>query len=104
MAIGHIKFDRATAFGALLSRGLDDLENAIDRLNDVFDVMTQMKDGDGSQATHFDYAVSKFGFATNVDAKATYDELNSVLSKLNVNTSVTNVNAAVKQILAKLRN
>ena len=79
------------------------MEESLDTGNDVLNVMQQMLDGDGSQAAHFTYFVSKFGFADTAGAKAAWDELNSMMAKLNTDGSVSSVNAAVKQIIAKLR-
>lgn len=104
MAVGHIAFDPQTAHGNQLKGAVHEFNRGLDSLNELFLTMEQMKDGDGSQASHFDYAVEKFGFADNVAAKACYDELNSVLAKLNTNGSVSNVSAAINQLVAKLSN
>lgn len=104
MAVGHIAFDFHTPHGYLLKKAMDDFDSGLDALNDLFLTMGQMKNGDGSQASHFDYAVTKFGFTDNITAKAAYDELNSVLAKLNTDASVSSVNAATQQLIAKFRN
>ncbi len=72
-------------------------------LNDLLATMTLMIDGDGSDAAHFSYMQSKFGFADNATAKAGYEELASALAKLNTDGSVSNVNAAILQLLNKFR-
>lgn len=104
MAVGHIGFNPASSHGGPLKDAITSFNDGLDQLNELFATMTQMKDGDGSQASHFDYAVAKFGFTDNVAAKAAYDELNSVLAKLNTDASVSNVNAAINQMIAKFRN
>jgi hypothetical protein len=65
--------------------------------------MALMLNGDGTNATHFPYITTKFGFATDADAKAAWDELNSVLFKLTTDASVSSVNAAILQLFNKLR-
>lgn len=104
MAVGHIAFDFHTPHGFLLKKAIDEFNSGLDALNELFLTMGQMKDGDGSQASHFDYAVEKFGFDDNVAAKAAYDELNSVLAKLNTDASTSNVASAINQLIAKLLN
>lgn len=104
MAVGHITFDSRTAHGGQLKDAVTDFNSGLDALNELFATMTQMKDGDGSQASHFDYAVAKFGFPDNIAAKAAYDELNSVLAKLNTDASVSSVSSAINQLIAKFRN
>lgn len=103
MAVAHIAFNDQTQHGRLLRQFLNGLETSLDTGNDVLDVMAKMLDGNGSDASHFAYFVSKFGFATTADAKAAFDELNSIMFKLNTDASVTSVNAAMKQVIAKLR-
>jgi len=103
MAVSHIAFDRNTTYGRMLASALSRLEEGIEALNDVFSVLNQMKDGDGSQAAHFAYATPLFGFGTDANAKAAYDEINSALSKINTDAQVSSVNAALLQIFAKMR-
>ena len=103
MAVSHIQFNSGTQHGAILRHGLTLLEDGLDRLNEIKATMQLMIDGDGSSDTHFAYMQEKFGFASNADAKACWDELNSVLFKLNTNDSVTSVNAAMLQAFAKFR-
>lgn len=67
-------------------------------LDDVLAVMTQMKDGDGSQASHFQKVVDLYGVegadanAKLANAKTIYDELNSALGN----------SGAMRQLLAIL--
>lgn len=71
-------------------------------------VMIQYRDGDGSQASHYDLLAADGGFTAgdyadaNAAAKAAFDELDSFYSKLSGDGSVSNVNAAMFQAKAKL--
>lgn len=103
MATTNIYFNDQTQYGRLLRRGLQQLEEGKDTLNDVLASMPHMIDGDGSDAAQFAEVTSRYGFASNAAAKAAWDELNSVLFKLNTNASVDSVNAALLQAFAKLR-
>jgi hypothetical protein len=103
MSVPHIAFNDTTHYGQYLRNALVGLEVNLDRLNEIKDTMALMIDGDGSQAAHFTYMTSKFGFTDDATAKAGWDELNSCLFKLNTNTSVSDVNAALLQLFNKLR-
>lgn len=103
MAVAHIAYSQASQHGAILRSGLISLEDSLARLNGIKGTMQLMIDGDGSSADHYAYMQGKFGFASNADAKAAWDELNSALFKLNTNSSVTDVNAALLQLFAKFR-
>lgn len=103
MAVNHISFNDQTQHGRVLRRGLQQLEEAIENLNDVLATTATMIDGDGSQAAHFAYATAKFGFDNDAATKAAWDELNSLMFKLNTNDSVSSVNAALLQAFNKFR-
>lgn len=103
MAVTHIAFNQSTQHGLLLRRAVADLELGLEALNDVLAVMVTMIDGDGSQASHFTYATSKFGFESDAGAKSAFDELNSLAFKLNTNSSVSDTNAALLQAFNKFR-
>jgi phosphoribosylformylglycinamidine (FGAM) synthase-like amidotransferase family enzyme len=83
------------------------LINAIEGLAAVDAVVVQMRDGDGSQASHYDLAVSQVGFQAgdyaeaNTAAQSSHSELMSLLAKVNTDASVSNVRAAVYQFAAK---
>lgn len=70
-------------------------------------VADQMRDGNGSEASHYDLFASEKGYAAgdyvdaNTAAKAAYDELASLHFKLTTNASVTDVAAAIDQACAK---
>lgn len=101
MAFSHLNYNKSTPHGYLLAKALDDLRNGFLGLNFIFRTMDTMKDGDGSQATHFAEATTRFSFADDATAKAAYDELNSLQAKLNTNSSVTDLNAAMLQAFHK---
>lgn len=103
MAVTHIVFNASPSWGAMLRQSLRDLENGLDGLNDTIACMSRMIDGDGSSEAHFTYMVNRYGFTTNAEAKAAFEELNSLASKLNTNASVTDVNAALLQAFSKFR-
>ena len=115
MAANHIYFDDSGKYGRMLRRLLDLIETGDDLFTDVRDVMIQMRDGDGSQASHYAEVVKRFGFggydstqgapdaAQLALAKAAFDELDSAYSKTGGNGSVDNVRAARDQFMAKLR-
>lgn len=116
MAFAHIHFNKNTQYGAKLSTFLTRMEVALDDFADVRDLVLQMIDGDGSDISHFDEVVKRFGFSdydvmTNnvpTDAQRTvarnaWLEMDSAYSKISGNGSVSNVNAALLQLFAKLR-
>ena len=65
--------------------------------------MARMIDGDGSDASHFQYMTDKYNFGSNEMAKAAYEELNSLNFKLTTNSSVTDMDAAQNQAFAKFQ-
>lgn len=103
MAVNHISFNDQTQHGRVLRRGLQQLEEGLENVNDVLATMQTMIDGDGSSADHFTYLAEKYGFSSNAIAKAAWDELNSLAAKLNTNDSVSSVNAALLQAFNKFR-
>ena len=103
MAFTHVYFNDQIHHGRLLRRALQQLEEGLESLNDIFSALNHMKDGDGSQAAHFARATTLLGFPDDATTKAAYDELNSLQAKLNTNASVTDVNAALLQAFAKFR-
>lgn len=116
MAFAHIYFNQGTQYGSKLRQLLTLMEQSDDLMVDVRDVMIQMRDGDGSQASHYAEVTKRFGFGTydvsvggaptaeqNAVAKAAFDELDSAFSKTSGNGPVSNVRAARDQLFAKLR-
>ena len=103
MAFAHIHFNDQNQYGRSLRRMLQMSEEADDLMTDVRDVMIQMRDGDGSQAVHYAECTARFGFTSDAQAKASFEELDSAYAKTSGNGSVTNVRAARDQLYAKLR-
>ena len=103
MAVAHIAFDDQTNHGRILRRSLQHLEDGLEELEDLIATIATMIDGDGSQAAHFTYVTTKFGFSSDANAKAAWDELNSLKFKLTTNASVTDMNAALLQAFNKFR-
>lgn len=103
MAVSHIGVNENTTYGRLLRDMLSMLEDGHDRLNELIAAMALMIDGDGSQAAHFTYITTKFGYASDAISKSAWEELNSLASKFNTDASVSSVKAAIAQALAKFR-
>lgn len=103
MAVTHISYNSSTQHGTLLHAALKGLEDGLDLLNDTLSSMSRMIDGDGSQDAHYAYMRDKFGFPTEAEAHAAFNELNSAAFKLNTNASVTDMNAALLQVFSKFR-
>lgn len=101
--MAHHHFNDQLSHGRQLRRFLQMAEESDDLMADVRDVMIQMRTGDGSDAAHYATVVTRFGFATNADAKSAFDELDSAYSKTSGNGSVSNVRAARDQLFSKLR-
>lgn len=79
------------------------MEQGDDLINDVRDMMIQMRDGDGSQDVHYAELTARFGFVSDAQARSAFEELDSAYSKTSGNGSVTDVRAARDQLFAKLR-
>lgn len=103
MAFAHLHFNDQTQYGRQLRRMLQLSEESDDLMKDVRDCMLQMRDGDGSIATHYAECTARYGFVNDASAKAAFDELDSAYSKTSGNGSVDNVRAARDQLFAKLR-
>lgn len=104
MATGHIYLKTGagvTASGRELINDLAMFSASWSAIRRHFAAMTQQKDGDGSQASHFAVVAAVYAFTdsggsalSNADAKAAYDEMNSVIG---------NNAAAIEQLCAKLK-
>jgi hypothetical protein len=105
MAFAHIHFNSSTTYGAMLRRMLNQMEAGDDEMQDVRDMMIQMRDGADNAGDHSNYAevTARFGFATNTKAREAFLEIDSAYSKTSGNGSVTDVRAARDQLFAKLR-
>ena len=104
MATNHIYVKTgagATASGRELLDTLEQIGRSYGDLKRIFAAMTQQKDGDGTQDSHFAVNAAVFGFtdsggsaASNADAKKAYDEINSFIG---------NGGAALEQCCARLK-
>jgi hypothetical protein len=103
VSVGHYQFNDQTQHGRILRRVMNGAESFLDEGADLLACIPQMIDGDGSDAAHFTYVTSKFGFPDNATAKAAWEEFQSVMGKITGDGSVTFVNAAIRQALAKFR-
>ncbi len=103
MAFLHLHFNDQTQYGRALRRFLQMAEDSDDLMRDVRDCMIQMRDGDGSQAVHYAECTARYGFVSDAQAKAAFDELDSAYSKTSGDASVANVRTARDQLFAKLR-
>ena len=103
MAVPHINYDKSKARGAALQNILLQLQNALDHLAYEFGVLDKMKTTgtDGTQATHWPYATTQYGFndganppvASDAKTLEAYNELNSLK---------TVISAAITQASQKL--
>jgi hypothetical protein len=86
MADTHYEVDETLYHARKLLDPVRKLRTNFSELEDVFAVMNTMKDGDGSQASHFQSVVDLYGVKgidandKLVAAKAIYDELNSTVN------------------------
>ena len=103
MAFAHVHFDGQTTYGRMLRSMLNKMEEGDDMMRDVRNVMVQMRDGDGSADAHYAEVTAKFGFPSDVKARAAFEEIDSAYSKTSGDGSVTNVRAARDQLFDKLR-
>ena len=103
MAFAHIHFNDQTQYGRMLRRAVQMMEESDDLIKDVRDVMIQMRDGDGSQAVHYAECTARFGFVSDAQAKAAFDELDSAFSKTSGDGTVSTVRTARDNLYAKPR-
>lgn len=85
MADTHREVDEAAVRSRKLMDNVREITTRIASLDDILSSMHTMKDGDGSQASHFAKVVTLFGVqgadqSTKLaNAKVIYDELNSAM-------------------------
>jgi len=103
MADTHLHFNDQNQYGRMLRRLLNLCDEFLDSLNDVTEVMSEMRDGDGSQSAHYVEVTSRFGFVSDAEAKTAYDGLKLVHDKLTTDAAVTNVGMALRLMRARLR-
>ncbi len=103
MADSHYAPSLTKPLGASMVQALRSIEDARESLVRHRLTMIQMRDGDGSDAAHYATVTTEYGFATNADSKAAFDELDSCLAKLTTDSSVSSVDAAMRQLFSRLR-
>lgn len=107
MAANFIDYDKATDVGRMITRGLQMVREGRQVLLDARAIMIQMRDGDGSQAAHYDLLRTEAGYAAgdystaDAAAKASFDEIDSLLGKIATDAEVSFVSAAIAQACAK---
>jgi phosphoribosylformylglycinamidine (FGAM) synthase-like amidotransferase family enzyme len=107
VAANIIRFDRNSDAMRDAVRAMTMIREGLDVLRNQRNKMLQYRDGDGTQAAHYDQLAAAGVFVAgdyadaNAAAKASFDELDSLHAKLSGNGSVTDVNAAIMQAPAK---
>lgn len=101
MAFTHIQLSINSTHGPGLRGVLNSLQAAHRGLADQIEIMKTMIDGDGSSAAQFPEVTARYGFQSDAQSKAAFDELNSVSFKLHTDTQITAMDAAIKQVLSK---
>lgn len=107
MAANFIELNKTSDVGRILTRGLQMVREGREALRQARAILIQMRDGDGSDAAHYDLVASKAGYvandlgSANAAAKASFDELDSLFSKLATDNATSNVAAAIDQACAK---
>lgn len=98
MADTHYELDESFYHARQVMEPVRKLRTNFSQLEDTFAALSHMKDGDGSQASHFQKMVDLCGVKGDdaadklANAKAIYDEINSTIGN----------SAALEQLLAKL--
>lgn len=103
MADNHYNYDKGSYYGALLHGPIIAFERELQNLVEIQGTMQSMIDGDGSAAEHFTQMVTHFGFDSDAQAKAAYEELSAGVGKITTDASVSNVKAALAQMINRLR-
>lgn len=107
MAANLIKFDTTKPIPRQIARALELIREGRQTLINIRAAMIQARDGDGSQASHYDLLASEGGYQAgdyadaNAAAKASFDELDSLHAKLTTDASVSSVMTAISQACAK---
>lgn len=103
MAYTHFQISPTSTHGPQLRNALTTLETGYQNCLNMLGTIPTMIDGDGSQVAHFAEVTARFGFQSDAQSKAAWEELQSMMSKLTGDGSVTFVNAALKQAWNKFR-
>ena len=78
MAATYIPINDQKQLGRRHCRGMEQVREGYDTLVESLATMATMVDGDGSQAAHFEAAVTEGTYSTTAAAKASWDELQSM--------------------------
>jgi hypothetical protein len=103
MAMTHIQLGLSSTHGPILRGMLSSFENGYRGLVVMLATIQTMITGDGSDPSQFSEVTTRFGFTSDIQSKAAWDELNSLMAKLTTDTDVTFVKTAIEQALAKFR-
>lgn len=108
MAAAFIDMDRQTEVGRQIARALQLLREGQETLSHARAVIIQMRDGDGSQAVHYDLVAAEVGYQAgdfadaNAAARASFLELDSLHAKITAGDGVGDATgAAIAQACAK---
>lgn len=107
MAANIILGDKTTDLFRAKQHAILKIVEGLETLLSVEQMEIQARDGDGSDAAHYDQnaslqSISAGDYAdANTAAKASFDEGASLIAKLNTDASVSNVRAAIYQYAAK---
>lgn len=108
MAANFIDFDRQSDVGRQIARGLQLIREGREALSNARAILIQMRDGDGSDAAHYDLVAIEVGYqaadfaSANAAAKASFDELDSLHAKITAGAgSGDSTGAAITQACAK---
>jgi len=107
MAANFIDSNPGQPLTARLHSGLRKIRDGLDELREWRAAFIQTRDGDGSEAGHYDLSATLGGYSPGdyassaAAAKASFDEADSLYAKLSTDGSVSSVNAAILQACAK---
>lgn len=97
----HYYYGPGSSHGKYLQRAITASSDADRYLEELMDVMVQMMDGDGTRDEDYLTIKTRFGFASEQEARAAYAELQSMYFKTSHNGPVDNVRAARDQAFAR---
>lgn len=103
MPFNHIHFNDQNQYGRILRRMLNQAEDADASIDDVRDMMIQMRDGDGTQDVHYAELTNRLGFASDAKARAAFELIDDAFQKITTNASVTNVKQSRNNLFNRLR-
>jgi len=110
MAANLIKFDKTKDITRHFVRAITMIREGLlilEQQAGPSGIIIQARDGDGSQAVHYDQFASEGGYSpgdyadNNAAAKASADELFSLYGKIGTDAATSNVRTAIMQACAK---